>query len=81
MLLRYEVGYLLGRYTVEGLKAMEDAKEGATFRQANGKVALANNIDLKALHFNLKGKKKLNGRDSSAYLYNFRKVSVSYKFR
>ena len=73
-------GICLGGTYVEGLKAVEDAKAGATFRQENGKVALANNIDLKALHFNLKGKKKLNGRDSSASLYNFRKVSVSYKF-
>lgn len=81
MLLRYEVGYLLGRYTVEGLKAMEDAEVGATFRQANGKVALANNIDLKAYYnFNLKGKKKLNGQDASAPLYHSWGVSVNYKF-
>ena len=76
-LLRYEVGYLLGRYTVEGLKAVEDAEVGANFRQANGKVALANNIDLKAYYnFNFKGKKKLNGQD----VYNSWGVSVNYKF-
>ncbi|WP_276945508.1 hypothetical protein [Dialister micraerophilus] len=54
---------------------------GATFRQANGKTALANNIDLKAYYnFNLKGKKKLNGQDASAPLYNSWGVSVNYKF-
>ena len=75
-------GTCLGGTHVEGLKAVEDAEVGATFWQANGKVALANNIDLKAYYnFNLKGKKKINGQDASAPLYNFRKVSVSYKFR
>lgn len=39
-------GTCLGGTHVEGLKAVEDAEVGATFWQANGKVALANNIDL-----------------------------------
>lgn len=74
-------GICLGGTHVEGLKAVEDAEVGATFWQANGKVALANNIDLKAYYnFNLKGKKKLNGQDASAPLYNSWGVSVNYKF-
>ena len=75
-------GTCLGDTYVEGLKAVEDAEAGATFRQANGKAALANNIDLKAYcNFNLKGKKKLNGWDASTPLYNSWKVSINYKFR